>query len=55
MSKAFDVIHGEGIPTSSLPFSPAVRAGDLVFVSGQASVDAAGNIVEDTFEGEMRR
>ncbi|MSU47748.1 MAG: RidA family protein [Opitutus sp.] len=42
-------------PVSHLPFSPAVRVGDLVFVSGQASVDATGKIVSDTFEGEMRR
>lgn len=42
-------------PTSHLPFSPAVRVGDLVLVSGQASVDAAGKIVADTFEGEFRR
>jgi 2-iminobutanoate/2-iminopropanoate deaminase len=27
----------------------------LVFVSGQASVDAEGKIVGDTFEGEFRR
>ena len=42
-------------PVSTLPFSPAVRVGDLVFVSGQASVDATGTIVRDTFEGEVRR
>jgi len=42
-------------PTSHLPFSPCVRAGDLIFVSGQASVDATGKIVPDTFEGEFRR
>src|SRR5215210_3054135 len=42
-------------PTSHLPFSPAVVVGDLIFVSGQASVDAAGKIVSDTFEGEFRR
>ena len=42
-------------PTSHLPFSPAVVAGNLIFVSGQASVDAAGQIVSDTFEGEFRR
>lgn len=42
-------------PTSHLPFSPAVRVGDLIFVSGQASVDANGKIVPDTFEGEFRR
>ncbi|MBL9186241.1 MAG: RidA family protein [Opitutaceae bacterium] len=42
-------------PTSHLPFSPCVRVGDLIFVSGQASVDATGKIVPDTFEGEFRR
>ena len=42
-------------PVSHLPFSPAVQAGDLIFVSGQASVDATGKIVPDTFEGEFRR
>ena len=42
-------------PTSHLPFSPAVVVGDLIFVSGQASVDAKGQIVSDTFEGEFRR
>ena len=42
-------------PTSHLPFSPAVVTGNLVFVSGQASVDAKGQIVSDTFEGEFRR
>lgn len=42
-------------PTSHLPFSPSVCYGDLIFISGQASVDAAGTIVSDTFEGEFRR
>ena len=42
-------------PTSALPFSPCVAFGDLIFVSGQASVDATGKIVPDTFEGEFRR
>jgi 2-iminobutanoate/2-iminopropanoate deaminase len=42
-------------PVSHLPFSPATRVGDLIFVSGQASVDAEGRIVSDTFEGEVRR
>jgi 2-iminobutanoate/2-iminopropanoate deaminase len=51
----FEVIRGAGLPTSHLPFSPAVRAGGFVFVSGQASVDDAGKIVPDTFEGEFRR
>ena len=42
-------------PTSHLPFSPSVCFGDLIFISGQASVDAVGKIVSDTFEGEFRR
>lgn len=42
-------------PTSHLPFSPCVVVGDLIFVSGQASVDARGAIVSDSFEGEFRR
>ncbi len=42
-------------PHSHLPFSPATKVGNLIFVSGQASVDATGKIVSDTLEGEMRR
>ena len=42
-------------PVSHLPFSPCARVGDLIFVSGQASVDATGKIISDTFEGEFRR
>lgn len=42
-------------PISPLPFSPSVCFGDLIFISGQASVDATGKIVSDTFEGECRR
>lgn len=42
-------------PATRLPYSPATRVGDLLFVSGQASVDANGAIVSDTFEGEFRR
>lgn len=51
---SFEAISGPDLPTK-LPFSPAVRAGGFVFVSGQASVDEQGNIVLDTFENEMRR
>lgn len=41
-------------PVSHLPFSPAVVVGNFIFVSGQASVDATGKIVSDSFEGEFR-
>lgn len=41
------------LPTSHLPFSPATRAGDLVFVSGQAAVDDTGAHVPGSFAEEM--
>ncbi|SEJ20749.1 2-iminobutanoate/2-iminopropanoate deaminase [Cyclobacterium xiamenense] len=50
-----EVISGEGVPQSTLPFSPALKVNQLVFVSGQASVDEQGKIVSDDFEGEVRR
>lgn len=41
---------------SNLPFSPGIIAGDVLFVSGQASVDREdGHIITDSFEGEVRR
>jgi 2-iminobutanoate/2-iminopropanoate deaminase len=42
-------------PVSHLPFSPCIVVGDLIFISGQASVDSAGKIIVDNFEGEFRR
>lgn len=52
---SIETISGPQVPQSFLPFSPAVRAGDFVFVSGQASVDETGKIVNGTFEEECRR
>ena len=41
---------------SDLPFSPAIQAGDLVYISGQASVDPnTGKIIGGTIEEEIRR
>lgn len=41
---------------SHLPFSPGIIAGDFMYISGQASVDAeTGAIISGTFEEEMRR
>ena len=48
-------ITGRGTMKSPLPFSPAVRAGNFVFISGMASADENGAIVHDTFENEARR
>lgn len=43
------------IPVSHLPFSPAIRAGDFVFVSGQASVDDSGAYIAGSFAEELDR
>lgn len=41
---------------SALPFSPGIIVGDVLHISGQASVDRdQGGIITDTFEGEVRR
>jgi len=50
-----EYLSSPDMPTSHLPFSPAVRVGELLFVSGQASVDRSGAIIAGTFEQEMRR
>ena len=36
----------------NLPFHPAVRAGDFIFVSGQVAKDANGNMLSGTIEEE---
>lgn len=48
-------ITGEGIPQSHLPFSPGLMVGDFLFISGQASVDEKGNILNEDFSDECRR
>lgn len=42
-----------GFAETPLPFSLATRVGNLLFVSGQASVDENGAIMPGTFEAEM--
>ena len=37
------------------PFTPAVRAGDFVYVSGQVPVDAQGEIVPGGIEAQTRQ
>lgn len=45
-----------GGASSTRPFSPGFVVGDVLHISGQASVDPdGGRIIPDTFEGEMRR
>lgn len=41
--------------TSHVPLSPAVRAGDLVFASGQVPVGPDGNVVPGGIEAQTRQ
>ena len=50
-----NALTGPDVPKSSLPFSPAIRSGNFLFISGQGSTDMQGNIVVDSFENECRR
>ena len=43
-----------GKKNPNLPFHPAVRAGDFIFVSGQMPKDAEGNMFAGTIEEETR-
>jgi 2-iminobutanoate/2-iminopropanoate deaminase len=43
-----------GKKNSNLPFHPAVRAGDFIFVSGQVAKDAEGNMISGTIEEETQ-
>ena len=42
-------------PDFGLPFSTAVRSGDLVYVSGVLSTDASGKLVAEDIRGQARR
>lgn len=41
-----------GKKNPNLPFHPAVRAGDFIFVSGQVAKDENGNMISGTIEEE---
>ncbi len=45
-------VYGKKNP--NLPFHPAIRAGDFVFLSGQVGKDAQGNMVCGSIEEETR-
>src|SRR5437660_10746027 len=47
-------VYPIGKKNPNLPFYPAVRAGDFIFVSGQVAKDANGNMLSGTIEQETR-
>ncbi len=49
-----DKIQPIGKKNPNLPFHPAVRAGDFIFVSGQVAKDENGNMCAGNIEEETR-
>ena len=50
------IIHTDRAPAAVGPYSQAVRAGNLLFVSGQIPVDpATGEVVEATIQAQAQR
>jgi 2-iminobutanoate/2-iminopropanoate deaminase len=47
-------VYAIGKKNPNLPFHPAVRAGDFIFVSGQVAKDTDGNMIAGTIEDETR-
>lgn len=52
MSKISDKHYAIGKKNPNLPFYPAVRAGDYIYVSGQVSKDDNGNMMVGSIETE---
>jgi enamine deaminase RidA (YjgF/YER057c/UK114 family) len=52
MSERRNDVYSIGKKNPNLPFHPAVRAGDYIFVSGQVAKDADGNMISGTIEAE---
>ena len=52
MSERDKDVYAIGKKNPNLPFHPAVRAGDYIFVSGQVAKDANGNMISGTIEAE---
>src|SRR5271156_2269946 len=54
MSDRPNDVYSIGKKNPNLPFHPAVRAGDYIFVSGQVAKDAHGNMIAGTIESIRR-
>ncbi len=56
MSDVLTTVHTDAAPAAIGPYSQAVVAGDLVFLSGQIPLDpATGAMVSGDFAVEVRR
>lgn len=45
----------KAVPLKTLPFSPARKAGNTLYVSGQVARDAEGNDVKESVDAETRQ
>ena len=51
-----DFVATDAAPKAIGPYSQAVKANGLLFTSGQIALDpATGNLVDDSFEAQVRR
>ncbi len=48
-----EAVGGQGAPLG-LPFSPGIRAGDFLFISGQGAFDRAGKVVSGDIRVQTR-
>jgi len=49
-------LQAQEVPQPKIPFSPAVKAGNLLFISGQVGLDSkTGKLVDHSFEAELRQ
>ncbi|MGZ3444032.1 MAG: Rid family detoxifying hydrolase [Myxococcaceae bacterium] len=55
MSQPIEVIATSDAPPAIGPYSQAIRAGDLVFVSGQTAVDVRTGKLAEGIEAQTRR
>lgn len=54
MSK--NIVYSAQAPEPIGPYSQAVQAGNMLFISGQIAIErASGNLITDTIEGETRQ
>jgi 2-iminobutanoate/2-iminopropanoate deaminase len=54
-SANFVTLDAPGVPPPAAPYSHAVDAGSLVFLSGQLPVDAAGALIDGDFAARVRQ
>lgn len=50
-----EIITPEGTDPSALPFSPAVKVGNLLFLSGSAGIDKSGRVPGPDIESQARQ